>query len=232
MTDQIPTLSGPTLLLSEGGAHQHAPFASLEGFGLALRLGATSLGAKAWLTSDRQLVLAKDPTVGMLRRRRISSLTRAELPESMATLDELLELSGPVVPLAISVADDDAFEAARASASAQQAEARLWIRHEDPEVLGRWRESSSEVRLVNTVRIPMLKDGPERRAATLRSLGVDALEARHNDWSGGLVALVHRFGRSARATDANYPEVIAQLLRIGLDSVGGDHPDRLADAVA
>jgi glycerophosphoryl diester phosphodiesterase len=230
VSDQIPTLSGPALLLSEGGAHHQAPFASLEGFRLALRLGATSLGAKGWLTKDGELALAKDDTVGMLRRRRISSIVRSDLPEVVPTLDQLLDAIAPDVILAVSLVDDEAFDAALGTARAHGATDRLWIRHDDPEVLGAWRQRSDDVHLVNTVRIPALKDGAERRAATLRSLGVEGLEARHTEWSGGLVALMHRFRRHARATDANYPEVLAQLFRMGLDSIGGDHPDRLADA--
>lgn len=230
VTDQIPTLSGPALLLSEGGAHHQAPFASLEGFRLALRLGATSLGARGWLTKDGELALAKDDTIGMLRRRRISSMTRSDLPESVPTLDQLFDAIGPDVTLAVSLVDDRAFDTALSTARAHGAADRLWIRHDDPDVLGAWREKSDDLHLVNTVRISMLKEGAERRAATLRTLGVDALEARHNEWSGGLVALLHRFRRHARATDANYPEVLAQLFRMGLDSIGGDHPDRLADA--
>jgi hypothetical protein len=136
------------------------------------------------------------------------------------------------VPIALSVADEAAFDAAVAAARSHSAGGRLWLRHDDAETLGRWRQKVDDVRLVNTVRIPALKEGAERRAATLRSLGIDALEARHNEWSGGLVALMHRFGRLARSTDANYPEIIRQAFRMGLDSIGGDHPERLADGAA
>jgi hypothetical protein len=230
VTDQIPTLSGPALLLSEGGAHHQAPYASLEGFLLALKLGATSLGARGWLTKDGKLALAKDDSIGLLKRRRISATNAPDLPESVPTLDQLLDAIGPDVTVAVSVVDDPAFETALATAGAHGAVDRLWIRHDDPDVLGAWRTRSDDLHLVNTVRIPSLKEGAERRAATLRTLGVDALEARHSEWSGGLVALMHRFRRHARATDANYPEVLAQLFRMGLDSIGGDHPDRLADA--
>ena len=119
MTDQIPTLSGPTRLLSEGGAQHHAPFASLDAFRLALRLGATSLGARAFLTADGELVLAKDDSIGLLRRKRISSMARAELPDPIASLDELFDAAVPEIPLAVSVADDVAFEIALAIARAQ-----------------------------------------------------------------------------------------------------------------
>lgn len=230
MSDAIPTLSGPSLLHSEGGAHHHATSSSPEAFRLALRLGATSLGAQGWLTVDGHLGLAPNDSVGRMGRRRISTLSRDQLPETVTTLDELFEISGPDTPVVVSVADDGAASVALAVGADHGAVHRLWLRHDDPEVLSRWRARSAEVRLINTVRIPQLKDGAERRAATLRSLGIDALEARHSEWSGGLVALMHRFRRFARATDANHLPVIGELLRMGLDSIGGDHPDRLADA--
>jgi hypothetical protein len=196
-----------------------------------LRLGATSVGARGWLTADGELVLARADTIGSLRRRRISLLPRAQLPESVPSLDELLERSGPQVPIALSVADEHAFDVALAVARSADAVGRLWMRHDDVDLLGTWRHRAEDIGLVNTVRRPSLKEGAERRAATLRTLGIDALEARHNEWSGGLVALMHRFGRRGRATDANYPEIIGQLLRMGVDSIAGDHPERLADAV-
>jgi glycerophosphoryl diester phosphodiesterase len=232
VTDLIPPLSAPALLLSEGGAHLNAPYGSVEGLRLALRLGATSLGAKGWLTRDGHLVLAKEDAIGSLRRRRVASMARADLPEWVPTFDDLLAACGPDVPVALSVADDAAFEAAVAIARNQGGAGQLWIRHDDPDVLGAWRTRYDDVRLVNTVRIPALKDSVERRAATLRSLGIDALEARYSEWSGGHVALLHRFGRYARATDANHDEIIRQLMRKGLDSIGGDHPDRLVDGAA
>jgi len=49
----------------------------------------------------------------------------------------------------------------------------------------------------------------------------------HSDWSGGLVALFHRFERVAFGWDTQETHVIDNALRMGLDAVYCDAPDRM-----
>jgi glycerophosphoryl diester phosphodiesterase len=88
------------------------------------------------------------------------------------------------------------------------------------------------VRLVDSTRLDRIKEGPERRAATLAARGVDALNMHHLDWTGGLTTLVHRFGVLAFGWGAQTPRVLAELVDAGIDGVYSDHVDRMVDAVA
>jgi glycerophosphoryl diester phosphodiesterase len=86
------------------------------------------------------------------------------------------------------------------------------------------------VQLVDSSRLARIKEGPERRIATLASLGVTALNMHHTDWNGGLVTLAHRFERLAFAWDAQFEPVLTSLLRMGADAVFSDWVDRMVDA--
>ena len=65
-----------------------------------------------------------------------------------------------------------------------------------------WRGRNDEVRLVDSTRLGRIKEGAERRAATLAAKGIDAVNMHHLDWTGGLTTLFHRFGVLGFAWDA------------------------------
>jgi glycerophosphoryl diester phosphodiesterase len=73
--------------------------------------------------------------------------------------------------------------------------------------------------------VSRIKEGPERRAATLAEHGVDAVNLRRDDWTGGLSALFHRFERVAFGWDLQLDYQLAEGLRMGLDGVFSDHVD-------
>jgi hypothetical protein len=54
-----------------------------------------------------------------------------------------------------------------------------------------------------------------------------ALCLHHGEWSGGLIALAHRFGRLALARGAEHEREVATLLDTGIDGVSCPHGDRL-----
>ena len=126
--------------------------------------------------------------------------------------------------------DPAAFDAVVDVATARGAAGRLWLCHPDVELLAGWRAAREQVRLVNSTRVVAMKDGPERRAAQLRDAGIDAVNLHHGEWSAGMVALFHRFGRCAFGWDAQHVRVVTTLLQAGCDGVFSDHVDRLVDA--
>jgi glycerophosphoryl diester phosphodiesterase len=75
-----------------------------------------------------------------------------------------------------------------------------------------------------------IKEGPERRAATLASEGIDAINMHHTDWNGGLVTLFHRFERVAFGWDMQFETILRPAFRMGLDGVFSDYVDRMMDA--
>jgi glycerophosphoryl diester phosphodiesterase len=97
-------------------------------------------------------------------------------------------------------------------------------------VVAGWRHVEG-VRLVDSTRLQRLREGPERRAATLAKVGIDAVNLHQSDWTGGLSTLFHRFGVLAFGWDAQLPRVLDELFDLGVDGVYSDHVGRLVAAL-
>ena len=216
------------------GARAHAPENTLEGFGLALRLGARALESDVWMTADGIAVLDHDGLVGgRLRRRPIRDVARADLPPPVTTLRELFDTFGTGFDLSLDLKDPDAGPAVIADSLGTDPTmaSRLWLCDQDHERLATLRELSPHIRLVDSTRLSRIKEGPERRAARLQELGIDAINLHHSDWSGGLSTLFHRFGLCTFGWDAQFDRILDGLLRMGLDGVFSDHVPRMVDAL-
>lgn len=230
----MDALLTPPIGFAHRGARAHAPDNSLEAFRLGLRLGAAGLESDVWLTSDGVPVLDHDGVVrNGLRRRPIADLPRGALPDHLVTLEELYEACGTGYELSLDLKDAGAAEAVLAVASRfPGAAGRLWLCHPDAAQVAAWRGLSADVRLVNSTRRRHVKEGMERRAASLADAGVDALNLHYTDWTGGFTTLVHRFGVLALAWDCQHARVLAEVLHMGVDGVYSDHVDRMVDALA
>ncbi len=231
MQQRLPSLIDDPITFAHRGARAHAPENTLESFALALKLGATGLESDVWLTSDGVAVLDHDGVVSVRRRRRrIGEVPRSALPAHIPTLAELLERCGTGYSLSLDLKDP----AAGASVVAVTGEVapallgRLWLCAPDWKTLLPLRGTGA--RLVDSTRLSRIKEGPERRAATLASEGIDAINMHHTDWNGGLVTLFHRFDRIAFGWDMQFDEVLRPALRMGLDGVYSDWVDRMLDA--
>jgi glycerophosphoryl diester phosphodiesterase len=225
----VDPLRTPAIGFAHRGARAHAPENTVEAFQLALRLGATGLESDVWLTSDGVPVLDHD---GKVRRRSIARVGRADLPAHIPTLAELFDACGTDFELSLDVKDPEA--AVPTIAAARQAGfdvRRLWLCHHEWERVAAWREADADVRLVDSTRLRRLREGPERRAATLSEAGIDAINLHHTDWTLGLATLFHRFGVHAFGWDAQHERVLTALLRMGIDGVYSDHVDRMVEAL-
>lgn len=185
------------------------------------------------MTADGIPVLDHDGLVRHRRRRRpIPELRRAELPAHVPELGDLLQRCGCDYDLSLDLKDAEAgrpvIDVVRASAPALLPQ--LWLCHPDVAVLVALRPYDAAVRLVNSTRLGRIKEGPERRAATLADAGIDGVNLHHTDWNGGLTTLFHRFERTAFAWDVQFEEQLRPLLRMGIDGVYSDHVDTMVDA--
>ncbi|HVT78937.1 MAG TPA: glycerophosphodiester phosphodiesterase [Acidimicrobiales bacterium] len=229
----VDSLQRPPIAFAHRGARAHAPENTLEAFKLARKLGATGLESDVWVTADGEVVLDHDGVVrGGLRRRSVRDVARADLPAHIPTLAELYETCGTDFELSLDVKDVAAFARTVEVSDSFGATARLWLCHPDWEVVAGWREQSAAVRLVDSTRLRKISEGPERRAATLQKVGIDALNMHWTDWNAGLVTLLHRFERLAFAWDAQQPRALARTFAYGIDGVYSDHVDRLMEALA
>lgn len=235
---RLPAQMQPPITFAHRGARAHARENTLEAFALALRLGATGLESDVWLTKDKVPVLDHDGVVGTWPRRHdIRDLTHAELPDHVPSLEELYGTCGSSMHLSLDIKDVDAAShvVAVAAAAGDGAAERLWLCHPEHQVVTEWRHSFANrdtgVKLVDSTRLRRIKEGPERRAASLAKAGVDAVNLHHSDWTGGLTTLFHRFGVLTFGWDAQLPRVLTELLDLGIDGVYSDHVDRMVDAL-
>jgi glycerophosphoryl diester phosphodiesterase len=229
----VDSLLRPPIGFAHRGARAHAPENTIESFRLALRLGATGLESDVWLTADGVPVLDHDGVVGgRMRRRPIGAVARAELPAHVPTLDELYADCGADYQLSLDIKDAAAAEPVVNAARAAGALDRLWLCHHDWHQVAQWRELDGDVRLVDSTRLRRIKEGPERRAASLAEAGIDAVNMHYTDWTGGLTTLFHRFDRLCFGWDAQFARVLASLLAMGMDAVYSDHVDRMMEALA
>ena len=215
------------------GAKAYVRENTLDAFALALRLGATGLESDVWLTADGIPVLDHDGIVkGRLRSRPIKDVDRSALPDHIPSLGELLDQTPPDVPLSLDVKDEAAFgPVVDLYVSRRGTGEGLFACHPDLDVLMKHRVNSRGARLVHSTRLARMKQGPERHAAILREAGIDVLNMPYPDWSGGLVALFGRFGLQCFAWDCQHERQIAEVVRMGVDAVYSDWPDRLADVL-
>lgn len=230
----MESLISPPIAFAHRGARAHAPENTLESFQLALRLGATGLESDVWLTADGEAVLDHDGLVRRSgRRRSIGSVERAALPAHVPTLAELYEACGTGFELSLDVKDPAAAPVILAVArQCPGAERRLWLCHHEWQQVAQWRELTTDAHLVDSTRIRRVKEGPERRAATLADVGIDAINLHHTDWTAGLTTLFHRFERAAFAWDCQQERILAAMLLMGIDALYSDHVDRMLAAVA
>ncbi len=185
-----------------------------------------------WLTADGVAVLDHDGIVGSrIRRRPIKGVDRADLSPSVPSLEELYGECGNQFVFSLDVKDPDAAPATLAAARAAGATDRLWLCHPELNQVAAWRALDADVHLVDSTRLRLIREGPERRAANLVTAGVDAINMHASDWSVGLATLFHRFGRLAFAWDAQQERVLRSVLAMGVDGVYSDHVDRMVAAI-
>lgn len=188
-----------------------------------------------WITADGVAVLDHDGVVRSgVRRRPIADLRRSALPSHIPSLEELYDASGHDFELSLDVKDAAAAGAAIAVARAAGGSAalgRLWLCHPSWQQVASWRALADDVKLVDSTRFPKIKEGLERRAASLDGAGIDAINMHASDWTMGRATLFHRFELHCFGWDAQLDRVLAQLLGYGLDGVYSDHVDRMMSAI-
>ncbi len=160
----------------------------------------------------------------------------AELPAYVPSLADLYTQVGTDFELSLDIktpaAIDPTINTIRSASEATGVDliAKTWLCHPELELVTSWRRRWSDVRLVHSTRLARVEGGPERHGSVLFDRGIDAVNFRQADWSGGLTTLYHRFGIYCFGWDAHLERVATELLDMGCDAVFGDHVDRLMAA--
>jgi len=229
---RLPSQFARPITFAHRGARAHEQENTLEAFRVALRLGATGLESDVWITSDGEVVLDHDGVVKFgLRKRTIAELLRSQLPSYIPTLDDLFEACGTAYHLSLDIKDPSALAVVISVVRNRDASMleRLWICHPEYSFLVSTRPETEGVHLVDSTRLAKIKEGPERRAATLAANGIEVCNMHYTDWSGGLVALFHRFGIATFSWDLQYEPALQSAFRMGMDAVYSDWVDRMVN---
>ena len=213
-----------------GFAHRGAPRPgvranSLAAFRSALARGATGLESDVWTTIDGVPVLDHDGLVSRLPRRPrpIGGLHRSELPRRFPSLADLYAQCGTAFELSLDIKDAASASAVVEVARAAGALASLWMCGPHDQVV-QWRaRAGDEVRLVDSARLPSVREGVAARARRLADAGVDALNLRQDEWNRERVSAVHEAGRLAFGWDAHRRREVDRLAGLGCDAVYSDH---------
>ncbi|MEM7092916.1 MAG: glycerophosphodiester phosphodiesterase [Actinomycetota bacterium] len=238
MPPRISAQRSEPLLFAHRGASADAPDNSIEAFRLAVEMGTTALESDVFASLDGQAVLSHDDNVGGLVRRQVITKSEvADLPDGIPSLRELFEAVGTGVSLSLDIKHPEAIgptvDALRAVAddTGDNVVQRAWLCHPDFELICSWRSRWSDLRLVHSTRLDRV-DGPERHASALFEAGIDAVNFRAPDWTGGLTTLYHKFGIYCFGWDAHLERVSAELLDMGCDAIFSNHVDRMLAARA
>ena len=234
MQQRLPSLLSEPILFAHRGASAYAPENTLDAFLLALKLGANGLESDIWITRDGVLVLDHDGVVrSRLRSKPIAEIDRSALPSHIPSLEQLLQRCGTQYQLSLDVKDPVVFETIeRTVANIDETMLdRLWLCHPNCDLLISKRTTTPKSKLVDSTRLAKIKEGPERRAATLSANGIEAFNMHYSDWNGGLVALFHRFNIVSFGWDMQHEAVIENGVRMGLDGVFSDWPDRMVEVI-
>ncbi len=233
MQQRLPSLLNEPILFAHRGASAYSPENTLESFALALKVGATGLESDIWATRDGVLVLDHDGVVkSRLRSKPIAEFDRSSLPSHIPSLEQLLQHCGTQYQISLDIKDPVVFETIEQTVANidESMLERMWLCHPSSELLMSKRDSILNCKLVDSTRLGKIKEGPERRAANLAAGGIEACNMHHTDWNGGLVALFHRFNIVTFGWDMQHETVLENGIRMGLDGVFSDWPDRMIEA--
>lgn len=214
------------------GARLEEPENTIPAFRRALEAGVRGLESDAWLSRDAEVVLVHDASVGpFLRRRKVSSLTAAELAaHGVPRLADVYAELGTDYEFSIDAKDAAVIDAMLVVAEAAGALERLWVCTPNVGLLAAKRVGTA-ARLVHSQRREHIGTPLERHAYELSNLGIDAMNMHHSDWTAGLVALFHRFDVRAFAWDVQEVRHLRAVLRMHVDGIYCDRPDRMVATV-
>lgn len=227
-----PTKRNGLITFAHRGARLEEPENTIPAFRRALDAGVTGLETDVWRAADGEVVCAHDATVGRGRHRlRIATTTAAELAErSVPRVADVYEQLGTTFEFSVDVKSPDAAAALVEVARHFDALERLWVCSPDLDVLRPLRAQTA-VKLVHSDRRKAIPVPLERHAYELAALGIDAMNMHQSEWTAGLVSLFHRFDVKAFAWDAQEVRHLRAMMRIGVDAVYCDRPERMVETV-
>ena len=220
------------LLFAHRGGKADAPENTIEAFKKALSNGSNALESDVQITKCGHVVLHHDHHFGSFFKRKLINRHELDsLPSAIPSLQSFYSKITGEYDLSIDIKDARAAKKViEVSKEFSFPLEKLWLCHPSLEKMSLWRNLDSTVRLVNSTTLDHVKEGPERRIATLSEVGVDAFNMHFSEWNEALVSLCHRFKIRSFAWDAQEERQINWLFSIGIDGVFSDHVKKMTSA--
>lgn len=234
MTTRLPSLHGRLTTFASRPSETGGKDGDVDDLAGVVDGHVDGLDITVHLSGDGVAVVAdSDRMRSGLRRRRIDTFDAVELPPEVPTLADLLAQIPDPNPLLITVGGDAIFEAVLSTAQAlgPTVEQRLWLVGHDHSDLIRWRPRTGAVLLLGTAR-RRAGHGLEKLLAEVHGGDLDGVTMPHTDWSGGTIALAHRFGLRTHASGGRHNRELASVIDAGIDAITADDPIRLGAVAA
>ena len=209
-------------------AHRGAPRLwvrenTLTAFRTALAAGVRGLESDVWPTADGAVILDHDGLVGLRPWRKLMpTAPRTAVPHRMPSLEDLYGECGTDFHLSLDVKHPDAAAPVVAISRAARAAERTWLCGPTDQVRQWRREFGDDIRLVDSSRRALVREGVPERVRALAAAGVEVLNMRQDEWTADDVAAAHDAGIRAFAWDVNRGGDLTRLLDIGCDAVYSD----------
>lgn len=221
MQQRLPPLRRSPLLVARGGAAEYVASSIVESCAVALRLGADGLDLDVVNDANGLRVRPRSAPVRFSRR---TAVPDASWDDLVAALPQ----DGVTVILRADVAEHDDI---RRNLANHTSTVHPWF------IVGSSNGDPKADLLANSptfVRgsLASMPAGIERFCAETRNAGRTGIVLDDNDWTGGIVAVAHRFGLEAMVENVVQEHRMVTLLRMGIDVLSSAWPDRMASARA
>ena len=220
------------LLFAHRGGKADAPENTIEAFKRAVLNGSNALESDAQITKCGHVVLHHDRHFGQfLKRKAINKHELSSLPSTIPSLQSFYSKIRGDYNFSIDIKDAKSVKKViDTSKEFSFPLKKLWLCHPSVEKIALWRNLDPTIRLVNSTTLKHIKEGPERRIATLSDVSADAFNMHFSEWNEALVSLCHRFQIRSFAWDAQEERQIDWLLSIGIDGIFSDHVKKMITA--
>jgi glycerophosphoryl diester phosphodiesterase len=175
------------------------------------------------------LLLSKRDAVRLrLKKVLFSDLNDEVVPEDIARFSWLLDLwRGETLNVLAHTSEESA--ALSLAKYAEHDGVTIWISSNNKDLLLALRAAHPTIKLVYVTQQTTFTRGAEYVAASLRDEQIDAIQLHHNEWTGGLTTLFHRFTRCCFASELQQDFQFENLLRMGIDGISSKWVDRMND---
>lgn len=226
-----PPLIDPPVTFARLSGTTSAGTGALDASVPAVGAGVTGLDVDVVTTADGVAVVGADHLRRRLTRVAIRSLDLVELPSTIPPLWVLVASVPDHVQLLVRVTDGASAAAVVAVADEAGAASRLWLCGADLDEVSSWAGLRRRgCRLLQITRRRSMPGGAERHAAEVAHRGLDGLVLPHQEWSGGVTTLVHRFGLLAVAEGGRFGRDLALARAAGVDALSSSAVDVLVAA--